>query len=291
MSWSASLLPDGRRLHLQHGPIDLIIAADCDAIEDRKRVFAAAQARFDGLLEELVAELPLLRAEMQPATHGARGTVARRMLDAVRPHCSEHFITPMAAVAGAVSDEILAAMRDAAPMRRAYVNNGGDISLHLSPGERYVAAMFGLSGDDLGRVNVCHSDRVGGIATSGAGGRSFSFGIADSVTVLAASAAVADAAATLIANHVNLPFHTGIRRRPARELQHDTDLGDRPVVTHVPRLGRAEIEDALASGMAYASHLLERGVVLAVSLALQGHQRMLGHGRVPQRRKELSVHV
>ena len=51
---------------------------------------------------------------------------------AVAPFAEESFITPMAAVAGAVADEILQAMRRAAPLARAYVNNGGDIALHLA---------------------------------------------------------------------------------------------------------------------------------------------------------------
>ena len=52
-----------------------------------------------------------------------------------------------------------------------------------------------------------------GIATSGWRGRSFSLGIADAVTVLAATAAEADAAATVIANAVDLPGHPAIDTR------------------------------------------------------------------------------
>ena len=66
-----------------------------------------------------------------------------------------------------------------------------------------------------------------GVATSGWRGRSFSLGIADAVTVLAATAAAADAAATIIANAVDLPGHPAIARRPASELEDDSDLGDR----------------------------------------------------------------
>ena len=50
---------------------------------------------------------------------------------AVLPYAAEHFITPMAAVAGAVAEEVLGAMMRAAELERAYVNNGGDIALHL----------------------------------------------------------------------------------------------------------------------------------------------------------------
>jgi ApbE superfamily uncharacterized protein (UPF0280 family) len=71
------------------------------------------------------------------------------------------------------------------------------------------------------------------VATSGwrckgKGGRSFSFGIADAVTVLAGSAAAADAAATVIANAVDLPGHGAITRRPASAIDPDSDLATVP---------------------------------------------------------------
>ena len=84
-----------------------------------------------------------------------------------------------------------------------------------------------------------------GAATKGAGGRSFSLGIADAVTVLAAIAAAADAAATIIANAVDLPGHPAIRRVPASEIDPDSDLGDRLVTVTVGRLFESEIRAAL----------------------------------------------
>lgn len=283
-----ALLDGGSRLHLQHGPIDLIIGADPGASGSRGRAFAAAAARFDGLLEELVAELPLLRSAVTPGMAPPQGPVARRMFAATLPHAGV-FITCMAAVAGAVADEILAAMTAATPLSRAYVNNGGDIALHLGEGARFTTAMAGLDGRDLGRIALAAGDGIGGIATSGAGGRSFSLGIADSVTVLARTAAGADAAATLIANAVDLPGHPGIRRQPAHELQPDSDLGARPVVTGVPALAAAEIAQALDAGAALAARLQAKGQIAAAALFLQGGQRLVG-GPFEQdsRRKEVT---
>ena len=86
-----------------------------------------------------------------------------------------------------------------------------------------------------------------GVATSGWQGRSHSLGIADAVTVLARCAAVADAAATLIANAVDVD-HPGIRREPARVLDEDSDLGDRPVTVAVPALDPETIDAALDAG-------------------------------------------
>ena len=86
-----------------------------------------------------------------------------------------------------------------------------------------------------------------GIATSGWRGRSFSLGIADAVTVLADRAAAADAAATIIANAVDLPGHPAIVRVPACELAPDSDLGRAP--GH-PGRGRTEPRDEVNQALA-----------------------------------------
>ena len=270
----AALLDGGARLHLQHGPIDLLITADADP-DARARAFHVARDRFASVLAELVAELPALRTPMSAGTPPPQGAVALRMDHATRPYTGV-FVTRMAAVAGAVADEILAAMRAAAPLRRAFVNNGGDIALRLAPGETCRGAMAGVTGADLGRVTVAASDGIGGIATSGSGGRSLSFGIADSVTVLARTAAGADVAATLIANAVDLPAHPGIERRPADQLYPDSDLGPRLVVTAVPRLSAEERRIALQAGSARAQDWLAAGRISGAALFLQGEQIVIG---------------
>ncbi len=273
---SAALLGNGDRLHLQHGPIDLIVQADGRGPSDRQRAFEAAHRRFETILDELVAELPLLRSRSRPVGTSPKGVTARRMFTATTPFCDATFITPMAAVAGAVADEVLAAMTVAADLRRASVNNGGDIALWLSPGETYVTAMRDLEGGDLGRITVRAGDGIGGIATSGSAGRSFSFGIADSVTVLGTDAASADAAATLIANAVDLPDHPGILRQAASALSPDSDLNERLVVTGVPLLSKDEKQVALDAGARRAHEYMSRGLISAASLCLQGQQIVIG---------------
>ncbi len=94
----------------------------------------------------------------------------------------------------------------------------------------------------LGRAAIRAGDGIRGIATSGWRGRSHSLGIADAVTVLAATASAADAAATIIANAVDLPGHPAIARRPARALSPDSDLGTRLVTVGVGALPAAEID-------------------------------------------------
>lgn len=267
--FQARLLPDGHRLHLNDGPIDLVIGADGDV----RAAYRAAIARFATVLDELCAELALLRRPARPQA-GPAGAVARRMWDAVLPHAGGAFITPMAAVAGAVADAVLCAMTAAASLDRAYVNNGGDIALHLRPGFAFTAGLVDRAAlDATGRIEA--GDGVGGIATSGWRGRSFSLGIADAVTVLAADAATADAAATVIANAVDLPAHPAITRRSARELQPNSDLGERRVTIGVGALSPGEIGLALDRGVERARALSVVGAVLR----LGGQTRVVGRGR------------
>lgn len=265
----SSLLPDGR-LHLHHGPIDLIISAEGIG---QDAAFRAAINRFAGLLGELVEELPELRRPWRE-TRAFAGPVARAMEAATRPFQPD-FITPMAAVAGAVADDILAVMVNAAPLRRAIVNNGGDIALHLAAGESAAFAIAGLPGS---RITIHHDDPWRGLATSGWRGRSHSFGIADHVTVLAHSAAKADAAATMIANAVDLPGHPAITRVPACALSPDSDLGDRPVTTGVGPLTVRETDAALAAGLDRAERFIAHGLCGAALLALNGETRHPGRG-------------
>ncbi len=267
MTALARLLPDGR-LHLHHGPMDLILQAWGDAGQVQA-AHARAWTRFAPLLDELVAELAALRsADDLPVS----GPVARAMAGAVRPF-RPTFITPMAAVAGAAADEILGCL--ALPgITRAYVNNGGDIALHLTEGQSLTTAIAARPGLP-DRVTIRHSDPVRGIATSGWRGRSFSRGIADAVTVLAPTAAMADAAATIIANAVDLPGHPAIIRRPAREIKADSDLGPIPVTTAVGPLTCSETAAALGAGAATTGNLLKRGLVSGAALFLLGEVRCL----------------
>jgi uncharacterized protein len=289
---------DGR-LHLHDGPIDLIIEAfgETSAAEE---AHAAAWGRFVTILDELCTELPLLRADPRGAK-APRGVVARRMATAVAPFRARRFLTPMAAVAGAVAEEVLEAMTTGRRLARAYVNNGGDIALHLGPRETFSIGMVDRP-DRLslfGRATIGAADGVRGVATSGWRGRSFSLGAADAVTVLAGSAALADAAATLIANAVDIPGHHAIRRTPARDLDPQSDLGERRVTVSVGTLTADEIHRALASGVVEAELWRDRGLIEAAALRLGEQTRLVGAaasrnlGRIPvvARNEEKALHA
>ena len=264
-------LADGRRLHLQDGPIDLIVEA-VGSEADRRVAYDAAARRFTGLLDELCGELPLLRQAADPARCPLQGVVARRMHAAVAPFAGAHFITPMAAVAGSVAEEILAAMTGVTHLERGYVNNGGDIALHLADGERFSVGLMDRpdASGTLRTISIDADDPSRGIATSGRHGRSFSLGIADAVTVLARTASQADAAATIIANAVDLPGHPAVTRCPAQDLQPDSDLGARPVTRDVGNLSGYEIAAALEAGAACARRLLAMGLIDGAILRLHG---------------------
>jgi ApbE superfamily uncharacterized protein (UPF0280 family) len=272
-----ALLPEGRRLHLRDGPIDLIVEA-WGSPANIEAAYRAAADRFVTVLDELCSELSLLRSATEPDRCTLNGVVARRMHEAVVPFSDKIFITPMAAVAGAVAEEILGVMIAATPLARAYVNNGGDIALHLAPSESFKIAMIDRPDRPslFGTATIVGADPVRGIATSGWRGRSFSLGIADAVTVLAPTAAQADAAATVIANAVDLPGHPGILRVPANDLQPDSDLGPRLVTRHVPELAPADIAKALDAGEAGALSLAARRLILTAALHLQGRTRLVG---------------
>ena len=265
---------DGR-LFLRHGPIELIIEMLGPAAE-----VALAQAQacryFDGLLDRLVKELPLLRRPLGAAYPMFRDPVARAMARAVWPHRDE-YITPMAAVAGAVADGVLAASVQGCDLVRGYVNNGGDLAFFLAPGASLDAGVVADldQGELAGRVHLKHAMAARGIATSGWRGRSHSRGIADAVTVLAATAALADAAATMIANRVDIDY-PGIERVPANSLDPDSDLGDLAVTVAVAPLPLGVHRAALLSGVDRARGLLAQGVIQGAMLTLGNQVSTVG---------------
>jgi uncharacterized protein len=274
---SINRLP-GERLHLRHGPIGIVLKAWArdDIVRQAQRLVTR---HFPKILPELAEQQAELKKPIKKH-FSADGKVAQTMIDATLPF-SDVFVTPMAAVAGSVAEEVMRIMRAAGAIDKAYVNNGGDIALHLEHGQ---SLTFGVAGDFSagpntpsinGTITIDATMGVGGIATSGAHGRSFSLGIADSVTVLAKSAATADVAATLIANAVNIDSRS-IERKAAKKLDPDSDLGELLVTTKVAKLNANEIATALDAGYARAKAYLDEGLIIGAVLMLQGSVRTIG---------------
>lgn len=277
----AAILADGKRLHLQHGPIDLVVFAEGDRHEVISAYRQATDA-FQSVLVDLVDELPLLRRNCEADGRRPTGRIAAAMYRAAVGH-RPAFVTPMIAVAGAVADHVLRTLRAGRRLRRAYVNNGGDIALYLAQNTSYSVGICAdpHTGRYAGTVNVASGQGIGGVATSGWRGRSHSMGIADAVTVLAPDAATADAAATMIANEVTLDDCCAIDRRPARDLAPDSDLGDRLVTVDVSRLSPSDVAAALDRGAAHAKRLVDQDIIVAAFLGLQDDSRAVGDGTLP----------
>jgi len=267
-SAQAAMLPDGRRLHLHHGPIDLIIEAWG---RNKQAAYEQATARFKNLLQELVDELPALRSPMEP-DRIFKGPIARRMQDAISPY-QEVFVTPMAAVAGAVADEVLTVMKEGNALDKAYVNNGGDSAFHVSGTQKIEAT---IAASTAGKIVIDSGDPFRGVATSGWSGRSYSLGIADNVSVVAKNAAAADVAATLISNAVDIPGHKAIDRATAISLMPDSDLGEKLVTTDVGELSPLEIDGALINGAEFADGLRQRDLIGGALLVLKDQVRHVG---------------
>ena len=273
---SINRLP-GERLHLRHGPITIVLKVWADA-EVVRQAHRLVTRHFPKILPELADELAELRKPITKATK-FQGKVAQRMADAALPF-ADVYVTPMAAVAGSVAEEVLRIIQAAGPIERAFVNDGGDIAFHLEPGQ---SLKFGVAGDFSegptpainGTIELTADMGLAGIATSGAQGRSFSLGVADSVTILAKTAAVADVAATLVANAVNVDSKA-VTRKAANKLDPDTDLGELLVTTKVGSLKSDEIDAALAAGVAQAEAYLKQGLIAGAVLMLQGSVRTVG---------------
>jgi len=276
---NAEPLPRNDRLYLQHGPIDII--AHVEAPEEiRLHLYSCAKNRFSTILDELVAELDLLRLPWSINNPVPQGSIAQKMLAAVSD--SQVFITPMAAVAGSVADEVLNTLLFEAKkqdsflklIQKMYVNNGGDIAFWLNQGSSYSLGVVDNAEIPELNTKVClpYESPVRGIATSGWRGRSLSLGIADAVTVLARSASIADVAATLIANDVNIKYQ-GIEKRPASEVKDDSI----PVTVHVPPLPEEQTTKALHQGLRTARKFIKAGKIEAAYLSLQQQRLVIGN--------------
>ena len=269
-----ALMPDGKRLHLHHGPIDLIVEAFGSSNEVNNS-YKQVMEYFPGILPGLISEIKGLRKTYN-RDWKPKGPVSRRMQEACRPY-EGIFITPMAAVAGAVADQTLEILMSNRSLEKIYVNNGGDIAFHLEKGHVLTTGI--VSDNDFPSINtkseLSFDMPVRGIATSGWKGRSHSMGIADSVTVMGANAAAADIAATIIGNAV-ITDHPAVRQEPASFHDIDSDLGDRLVTVGVGRLDKRSIEKALGSGQAVAEKLQLTGHITAAMLVLQNNLRVVG---------------
>jgi ApbE superfamily uncharacterized protein (UPF0280 family) len=245
---------------LDYGPMQMTLSAFCGKEPLGQEIMDAAMyAKY--LLAELapclrVAKLPAGEIKQCPTSP----EVLAMMIDAVK-RCPDPSLTPMAAVAGSIADKVadFLVQRGAT---KVMINNGGDIALRLAEGE---SVKVGITSDLNSRavshiIEVESVSQVGGIATSGLGGRGFTKGIASAVVVLGVNCRLADACATLVANHTFSP-DPEIKQVRAEKLDPDTDICGHLVTAALGRLQPKTWQQALHNGLTQAREVVEQGII------------------------------
>ena len=178
-------------------------------------------------------------------------------------------LTPLAAVAGTTADAVADWLfeRD---VTRVIVENGGDIAIRLKAGETTTVGVR----PQVNSRHISHVIRLDGsqpswgVTTSGFGGRSLTRGIASAVTVLAANASVADAAATAIGNACFVEDGRVVQQ-PAESFDPSTDLAGLLVTTEVGELLPGKVLKAIESARQKAELLAQQKIIYGAFIALQ----------------------
>jgi len=259
---------DGGRIMAEYGPMRLVISACVGKVPQRDVCVSAAQEAFS-CFERVAALKKELSSPFTRDLMCLEDSIARAMVESVREMGDED-LTPLAAVAGALADAVADFLFERG-MTRVLVNNGGDISVRLL-GDELVRVGLGPAAWQSPAWNVIVLDSSfssWGVATSGLGGRSFTRGVASSVTVLATAACLADAAATAVAN-ASFVEDASVIRRKAGEIDPGTDIPDLEVTLRVGPLSREKRYRAIGKALRRAEDLVEKGVILGASVSVDG---------------------
>jgi len=254
---------------VDYGPMHMFISV----FENGRPVVTLAEegAHFAmKILEDLARFLPVIKKKSQGLEiEEAFPDVVRRMIE-VTKKMKEPDLTPLAAVAGAASDAVADFILGKGGTK-IIVDNGGDIAIRLREGD---VARVGVKTEIDAKlptylISIDSATRMGGVATSGLGGRSFTKGIASAATILSETASLSDAAATVIGNFTNVE-DADIARSLAEEIYPDTDLVGEWVTTRVGKLSQEKIEEALNNGLSKAYSICQKGLIHGALVALRG---------------------
>ncbi len=270
--WEVRILELGDATVLvECGPMRMFIEASVGGAPriDLCRTAAEHAVRF---LEQIAANKGLVQSPAYKIPQPGQNPLIHVMWEAANL-VGDPDLTPMAAVAGTIADAT-ADILDTAGMTRVVVNNGGDVAIRLKGTERVAV---GIRPDVEGRmvthrVVITSDMNVGGVCTSGLGGRSFTRGVASAATVFASRAAVADAAATAVAN-ATFVADGGVHRELAEHLDPNTDIRGLEVTVSVGDLGPEEIETALCQGIARANRLVDNGLIAGACVTVKGRMQ------------------
>ncbi len=262
------ILPNGSVL-LDYGPMHMFISV----FENGRPIVALAQegAHFAmKVLKDLARFLPVIKKKsVGLEAKRAFPDVVRRMIEATKK-MEEPDLTPLAAVAGTASD-IVADFIFSKGGTKIIVDNGGDIAIRLQEAE---VARVGVKTEIDAKqatylVSIDSTMGIGGVATSGLGGRSFTKGIASAATVLAETSSLSDAAATIVGNFTNVE-DAKIARTLAEEIYPETDLAGEWVTTRIGELSQEKVDEALRRGLSKAYSICQKGLIRGALVALQG---------------------
>lgn len=264
------------RVRLDYGPMQMTIGAQG---ESGPLTETAKQAAYYAMnvLADLAAHQKIAASPQQDIAAGdCLPVVLQQMLAAVR-RAGDTTLTPMAAVAGTIAD-LTAEWLLAQGAVKAIVNNGGDIAVRLTGAQSTTVGIAPAIGHKATHVLQLDSRQgVGGIATSGLGGRSFTKGIADAAVVAAGTAAVADACATSLGN-ATYAEHPAIKLAFAEQLDPNTDIRGHQVVAEVGLLPPAVIEQALITGWTRAAELYRQGIIKGAAIFVRQQLVMVPEG-------------
>lgn len=258
-----------RKALLDYGPIQMVIMASRQGIPMEQEIVRAGHHAIN-LLTELSEHLGVARKYVgNIKNEHYYPEILRSMIETARS-TDEKKVTPMVAVAGTFSDLVADYLFEQGATK-VMVNNGGDIAIRLNSGEATNVGLVPKIGASTftHTFNIDSEDNIGGVATSGLGGRSFTLGVADSVTVFGQRCREADAAATLIANKVTVP-HEGIKRVKAEELDPNTDIVGQMVTCEVPEFSKEQKIAALNNGKEFGKKLVDLGTIVGFVIFMQG---------------------
>jgi len=222
-----------------------------------------------GFLEEIAQHMNEMKKPARRLPEPPRHLLIHSMWSAVTA-VGDPDLTPMAAVAGTIADaaaDFLASQG----LTRVVVNNGGDVALRLVAGETVTVGIRpDLSAEQVTHRAVITSEKdIGGVCTSGLGGRSFTRGVASAATVFSNRASIADAAATAVANATYVPS-AAVQRRVADSIYPDTDLKGVEITVSAGHLTEEEVFTALAEGVNRAEDLVTRSLIAGACITVQG---------------------
>ncbi len=261
-------LPDGTVL-VDYGPMRMFISASENGKPLVKLAEEGAHLAMQ-VLEDLAKFLYVIRKKSKELEiKETFPDVVRRMIEATKK-MEEPDLTPLAAVAGTASD-VVADFISSKGGTKIIVDNGGDIAIRLREGE---VARVGVKTEIDAKqpnylISIDSTMGIGGVATSGLGGRSLTKGIASAATVLSKTASFSDAAATVIGNFTRVE-DPNILRTLAEKIYPDTDIPGEWVTIRVGELSQEKIEEALDKGLSKAYGICQKGLITGALIAIQG---------------------